>query len=144
MRSPNELVPLPKFRDFRETPQKQQIPGFPKKVLNEKKFSSRPPATLSLGSGTPNGSYPSAALKMKTATYFSKRIFSILYKEFIGSNSLIPFITRYKGNHRNHYRIKKIRKVCTPTKISRRQTNIFHSGLLSSQSTYLLHRKHPL
>ena len=63
MRSPNELVPLPKFRDFREeNPQKQQIPGFPKKVLNEKKFSSRPPATLSLGSGTPNESYPSAAL----------------------------------------------------------------------------------
>ena len=66
MRSPNELVPLPKFRNFREK-KKQQIPGFPKKVLNEKKFSSRPPATLSLGSGTPNESYPSAALIMYQA-----------------------------------------------------------------------------
>ena len=52
----------PEISGFPKKKQKQQIPGFPKKVLNEKKFSSRPPATLSLGSGTPNESYPSAAL----------------------------------------------------------------------------------
>ena len=67
MRSPNELVPLPKFRDFREKKTKNnKFRDFRKKVLNEKKFSSRPPATLSLGSGTPNESYPSAALMLNS------------------------------------------------------------------------------